>query len=41
MKIQTKVNAGGVAFNHNESIRVSTKVKAGGLAFNHNQASAR
>ncbi len=44
MKVTTKVKAGRLALNHNESaargMRVSTKVKAGRLAGNHNESVA-
>ncbi len=38
MKIQSKVKAGGVSQNHNQStFVVKSAVKAGGVRLNHNQ----
>jgi hypothetical protein len=47
MKTKTRVRAGGVAVNHNETLvrdvpkakglRVKTKLKAGGVMLNHNE----
>jgi hypothetical protein len=45
MKTKTRVRAGGVMFNHNETLvkaapmglKVKTKVKAGALTTNHNE----
>jgi hypothetical protein len=46
MKIKTKVKAGGIELNHNQSaakagMPVKTRVKAGGLSLNHNQMRVR
>jgi hypothetical protein len=49
MKTKTRVRAGGVAFNHNETLvkaaptglKVKTKVKAGLLSSNHNETLVR
>jgi hypothetical protein len=40
MTIKTKLNAGGMGFNHNQSPgpQVKSKLKAGGLRWNHNQS---
>jgi hypothetical protein len=45
VKVKTKVKAGGITFNHNEtmvktkkkSLKVKTKVRSGGLTLNHNE----
>jgi hypothetical protein len=39
MKIRTKVNAGALTGNHNQTrrIRIKSGVKAGALTNNHNQ----
>jgi hypothetical protein len=45
MKTKTRVRAGGIALNHNETLvkasptglKVKTKVKAGALTSNHNE----
>jgi hypothetical protein len=41
MKIRSKINAGGINVNHNQTLarrlKVKTNVKAGGLLQNHNQ----
>lgn len=38
MKTKTKVRAGSLTFNHNQTgLKVRTKVRAGGVHFNHNQ----
>jgi hypothetical protein len=39
MKIKTKVKAGAITHNHNQTrrIRVKSGVKAGALTHNHNQ----
>jgi hypothetical protein len=47
MKTKTRVKAGGLQFNHNETLvrearqanglKVKTKVKAGGISMNHNE----
>ena len=51
MKTKTRVRAGGIALNHNETLvrdrpkttalRVKTKVKAGALTANHNETLVR
>ena len=53
MKVKTHVKAGGMQFNHNQTLlrdrgpaprqglKVKTHVKAGGLQFNHNQTLVR
>ena len=39
MKIQSKVKAGGIKLNHNQSaLVVKSAVKAGGISKNHNQS---
>ena len=40
MTIKTNVKAGGVSFQHNETLAVRSDVKAGepGLATNHNES---
>jgi len=39
MTIKTKVIAGGIGVNHNQSgIAVKSTVKAGGISINHNQS---
>jgi hypothetical protein len=39
MKVKTKVRAGRLAANHNQTgVRVKTRVRAGRLAANHNHA---
>ena len=38
MKIQTKIKAGALTSNHNQTLKVRSKVKAGALTSNHNQA---
>ncbi len=39
MTIKTKVNAGGIYPNHNQSgLAVKSTVKAGGVSLNHNQS---
>ena len=44
MRTKTKVRAGRLAANHNETVarglRVTTKVKAGKLSANHNESIA-
>ena len=46
MKIKTKVKAGGIELNHNQSaakagMPVKTQVKAGRMSMNHNQMRVR
>ena len=51
MQVKTRVKAGGLSFNHNEtlvrapsqaqSLKVKTRVKAGGLNVNHNETLVR
>lgn len=44
MKVQSKVKAGALSTNHNQTakgLRVKTKVKAGALTSNHNQTVTR
>jgi hypothetical protein len=51
MQVKTKVKAGSVALNHNQTLvrdqvprqplKVKTHVKAGGVAINHNQTLVR
>ena len=44
MKVKSKVRAGRIAGNHNQTmkgLRVKSSVKAGKIAFNHNQTVAR
>ena len=48
MKVNTNVKAGGIDWNHNESIardkektnslKVKTNIKAGGIDYNHNES---
>ena len=37
MKTKSKVRAGAVTQNHNQSVKVRTGVKSGALTSNHNQ----
>ena len=37
MKTKTKVKAGALSENHNQSVQVKSKVRAGVLSGNHNQ----
>ena len=45
MKVKSNVKAGGVKFNHNQTVskglRVQSKLKAGGISAQHNQTVAR
>ena len=51
MQVKTKVKAGGVALNHNQTLvrdrvprqplKVKTYVQAGGMPLNHNQTLVR
>jgi hypothetical protein len=51
MQVKTNLKAGGLMFNHNEtlvrapkpapSLKVKTRIKAGGLMFNHNETLVR
>jgi hypothetical protein len=43
MNIKTNVKAGepGLAFNHNESLKIKTNIKAGGSDLNHNESFRR
>ena len=51
MQVKTQVKAGGIMFNHNQTLvrdhvprqplKVKTHVKAGGIMFNHNQTLVR
>jgi hypothetical protein len=51
MQVKTQVKAGGIAFNHNQTLvrdrvprqplKVKTQVKAGGIPINHNQTLVR
>jgi hypothetical protein len=53
MKVKTHVKAGGMQFNHNQTLvrdrppaprpvlKVKTRVKAGGISWNHNQTLVR
>jgi hypothetical protein len=51
MQVKTRVKAGGIALNHNETLvraqrpatglKVKTRIKAGGLALNHNETLVR
>jgi hypothetical protein len=44
MKVKSKVKAGALAANHNQTVkglRVKSKVKAGALTNNHNQTVTR
>ena len=51
MQVKTRIKAGGLNFNHNETLvrtpkpapglKVKTHVKAGGLSFNHNETLVR
>lgn len=40
MTIKANVKAGGIGFNHNETLAVRSNVKAGGLHWNHNESLA-
>jgi hypothetical protein len=51
MQVKTNLKAGGISFNHNETLvraqrpatglKVKTRIKAGGLALNHNETLVR
>jgi hypothetical protein len=51
MQVKTRVKAGGLSLNHNETLvraprqaqglKVKTRVKAGGLKLNHNETLVR
>jgi hypothetical protein len=51
MKTKTRIKAGGIAVNHNETLvrassqatglKVKTRVKAGGFSSNHNETLVR
>jgi hypothetical protein len=51
MQVKTKLKAGGIGVNHNETLvrdrgprqplKVKTKLKAGGIQINHNQTLVR
>ena len=51
MQVKTRIKAGGLNFNHNETLvrtpsqakglKVKTRVKAGGLTLNHNETLVR
>ena len=51
MQVKTRIKAGGISMNHNEtlvrapkpapSLKVKTRIKAGGLSFNHNETLVR
>jgi hypothetical protein len=51
MQVKTRVKAGGLAVNHNETLvraqqpatglKVKTRIKAGGLSANHNETLVR
>ena len=38
MKVKTQLKAGGVRWNHNQTLRVKSNVSASGLKLQHNQA---
>jgi hypothetical protein len=38
MTIKTDVKAGGIGFNHNETLAVRSDLKAGGQRINHNES---
>jgi hypothetical protein len=40
MTIKTNAKAGGIGFNHNETLAVRSDVKAGGQRINHNETLA-
>ena len=37
MKIKSTLKAGGVFYNHNQTLPIKTNLKAGGIVYNHNQ----
>ena len=51
MQVKTRIKAGGVSINHNETLvraqppapglKVKTRVKAGGVSINHNETLVR
>ena len=51
MQVKTRIKAGGLMFNHNETLvraqqpatglKVKTRIKAGGLSYNHNETLVR
>ena len=51
MQVKTKVKAGGLTLNHNETLvrvqkptqglKVKTRIKAGGIQLNHNETLVR
>jgi hypothetical protein len=51
MQVKTRIKAGGLNLNHNETLvrapsqapglKVKTRIKAGGLNFNHNETLVR
>ena len=38
--VKTRVNAGHITLNHNETVAVKTRVNAGALTLNHNETTA-
>jgi hypothetical protein len=41
MTIKSKIKAGGMLSNHNQTLKIRSAVKAGGMLANHNQPAGR